>query len=86
MIINLKTYLATLKQNEGSNVPSLRELAHSIGMNEVSFSRIANNKINQLTLEVGDKIIGEMRRRGFNMQVSDLLMYQDDSISQSVQN
>ncbi len=87
MRIILKSYLHDLKSKEGGEkVPTIRDLAKSIGMEENTLFNISNNRIKQLSLETSEKIISEMRRRGFNMQVSDLLMYQDDSISQSVQN
>jgi DNA-binding Xre family transcriptional regulator len=82
MYINLDTYLSQLKavestkpKGERRHVPSLSELAEAIGMHQTSLSRLANNKINQLSLETGDKIITEMRHRGFPMQVTDLLAY-----------
>ena len=85
MYINLNTYLSHLKAIESrkakevrKKVPSLSELASSIGMHQTSLSRLANNKVNQLTLDTGGKIIAEMRRRGFPMQITDLIDYRDD--------
>lgn len=82
MYINLKTYLSNLEavestkpKGERRHVPSITELAESIGMHQTSLSRLANNKINQLALGTGDKIITEMRRRGFAMQETDLIVY-----------
>ena len=82
MYINLETYLSELKAVESSRpeehrrkVPSLSELAESIGMHQTTLSRIANNKVSQLSLETGDKIITEMRRRGFPMKVDNLIVY-----------
>lgn len=82
MYINLKTYLSNLEamestkpKGERAHVPSISELADSIKMHQTSLSRLANNKINQLTLDTGDKIITEMRRRGFPMQERDLITY-----------
>jgi len=82
MYINLKTYLSNLEavestkpKNERRHVPSVSELAESIGMHQTTLSRLANNKINQLALDTGDKIITEMRRRGFPMQERDLVTY-----------
>ena len=82
MYINLNTYLSRLKalestkpKEERRHVPSLSELAESIGMHQTSLSRLANNKVGQLSLETGDKIMTEMRRRGFQMEVTDLVAY-----------
>lgn len=82
MYISLRSYLESLKAIESAkpegkrkHVPSVSELAKGVGMHDVSLSRIANNKVSQLALDTGDKIITEMRRRGFQMQVQDLLTY-----------
>lgn len=82
MYINLKTYLSNLEaiestkpKEERAHVPSITELADSIDMHQTSLSRLANNKISQLALDTGDKIITEMRRRGFPMKESDLIAY-----------
>jgi DNA-binding Xre family transcriptional regulator len=84
LYINLKAYLSTLEaiestkpESDRKHVPSLSELADSLGMHKTSIIRLANNKVNQLSLETGDKIIIEMRRRGFPMEISDLLVYQE---------
>jgi DNA-binding Xre family transcriptional regulator len=84
MYINLKTYLSSLEAiersrpaNERKQVPNLSELARSLGMHQTSINRIANNQVNQLSLETADKIITEMRKRGFLMQVGDLLAYRE---------
>lgn len=82
MYVNLKSYLSKLKAVERGKpkdrqrvVPSLAEIARSIDMHQTSLSRLANNQVNQLNLETGAKIITEMRERGFDMDVSDLLVY-----------
>ena len=82
MYVNLKGYLSKLRAIERSKpkdqqriVPSLSEIARSIDMHQTSLSRLANNQVNQLSLETGAKIISEMRERGFDMQVGDLLVY-----------
>jgi DNA-binding Xre family transcriptional regulator len=82
LFINLDAYLSQLKavestkpKGERRHIPSLSELAESIGMHQTSLSRLANNKVEQLNLETGDKIITEMRRRGFQMTVEDLIAY-----------
>lgn len=84
MYINLKSYLTNLEAIESTrptgdrrDVPSLSELARCIDMHQVQINRIANNQVKQLSLETGDKIITEMRRRGFDMQVQDLVAYRE---------
>lgn len=80
--VNLESYLSKLKALESTKskeerrpVPSLSELAACIGMHQTTINRIANNAISNLNLETADKIITEMRQRGFQMDVSDLLAY-----------
>lgn len=82
MYINFESYLSNLKAIESSKpgpqrrkVPSITELAKSIGMHQTTMSRLINNQVSQLSLETGDRIITEMRRRGFPMQVTDLVTY-----------
>jgi hypothetical protein len=86
LYINLNTYLSQLKAIENSKpagakrreVPTITELAEAIELHQTSLSRIANNRISHFNLEVGNKIINELRRRGFEMQVTDLLVYREE--------
>lgn len=80
--VNLKSYLADLERdenikpvNERRPIPTLVELAGVVGMHRISFLRIANNQVGKLDLEIADKVIGEMRRRKFPMELTDLLVY-----------
>jgi DNA-binding Xre family transcriptional regulator len=82
MYITLKTYLERLETFERSkpkdqrhHIPSLRELAKDVGIHEVTMNIIANNNIRQLNLDTGAQIITALRRRGFDVGVSDLLAY-----------
>lgn len=82
VLVNLKSYLADLERNETARpekerrqIPTLAELADVVGMHRISFYRIANNQIGKLDLEIADKVIAEMQRRGFPMQINDFLIY-----------
>ena len=82
MYITLKSYLDRLKEaeqakpdHEQRHVPNLSELADDIGLTRAAVSYIATNKVNQLNLETGGKIIAAMRARGFPMEITDLLAY-----------
>lgn len=82
MYINFEAYLSSLKAVESSKperhrrrVPTISDLAKSIGMHQTTLSRLINNQVSQLSLETGDRIITEMRRRGFPMEVTDLITY-----------
>jgi DNA-binding Xre family transcriptional regulator len=84
MYINLEAYLSQLKaiekmkpEDQRRKVPTLSELADCLGMHKTSIIRLSNNKVKQLSLETGDKIIAEMRRRGFPMEVGDLIVYHE---------
>lgn len=84
MYIQLKTHLESLKAKENSKpkenrrpVPTMEEIANDIGMTTVALSNIATNKINQLNLKTGGKIIAAIRARGFPMEVSDLMAYRE---------
>jgi DNA-binding Xre family transcriptional regulator len=84
VLVNLKSYLTDLERDENiksqeqrREIPTLAELADIVGMHRISFYRIANNQVKKLDLKTADKIISEMRRRGFSMQISDLLVYRD---------
>jgi len=82
MYITLKAYLENVETFERSrpegqrrHVPSLRELARDVGIHEVTLNNIANNNIQQLNLGTGAKIITALRRRGFKMDVGDMIAY-----------
>lgn len=51
----------------------IRDLAHSIGMDEGGILKFANGKIKQVPLDTAEKIIQELRRRGFDAELSDLI-------------
>lgn len=85
IIITLKPYLAKLKieqsvkpKQDKIKVPTLRALADSIEMNETHLSRIANNQVKDVRRKTFAKIIAELRRRGFDTDVSDILVFIDD--------
>jgi hypothetical protein len=81
IIVTLKPYLEKCKlkrKNGQSEVPNLTEFANIIGMHRVSFFRLASGKVGKFDLDVAGKIIAEMRRRGYDMQISNLLEYEED--------
>lgn len=75
--ITLNSYLTSEKE-KGADVPSVSALARDIGMHQVSLSRLANNQVKQLNLSTANKIITAMRKRGFNMQMHDLIKFEPD--------
>jgi DNA-binding Xre family transcriptional regulator len=80
--VALKSYIDKIEAEERSRpvslrrrVPHMKELAESIGVNPVTLSNIANNKIKQLNLELAGRIITALRQHGFETDVSDILTY-----------
>lgn len=85
MYVVLNEYLSRLSsiearkpKGERRHVPSLTELAESVGIHRTILSRVANNRQLNLNLDVGSKIISEMRRRGFQMDTTDLVIYREE--------
>ena len=82
MYIVLKSYLDGLEASERSKpetqrrkVPTIGDLATELGIHRVTLSNIVNGNIAQLNLELGGRIITAMRRRGFKMTETDLIVY-----------
>jgi hypothetical protein len=82
MYITLKSYLDHLDALERSKpegqrraIPTIGELAGELGIHRVTLSNIVNGNIQQLDLKTGGRIITALRRRGFKMDVSDMIGY-----------
>ena len=75
--ITLNSYLKS-EREKGADAPSVSALARDIGMHQVTLSRLANNQVKQLNLSTANKIIMAMRKRGFNMQICDLIRFEPD--------
>ncbi|MGB0389796.1 MAG: hypothetical protein ACPGWR_33665 [Ardenticatenaceae bacterium] len=54
-------------------VPTLSELAKITGQHRVTLTNLANNNIKLLNLATLSIVLNELRRRGFETSVSDLL-------------
>lgn len=82
VIFTLKQYLAeqsslSERSNIIADVPTQKELAQIVGLHEVTFGRILNNKSFTINLKVLALIIAELRRRGLNPTFDDLFSYHD---------
>ena len=82
LFITFGAYLDSLKAQQGllppadrRHVPTIRELARSIGIHEVTLTNISNGRIKQLDLQKTRLILDEMRRRGFDMRLDDFIKY-----------
>lgn len=85
MIIKLKSYLASLEEEERTKpsqdrrrIPTITDLAKHIGISRIQMQRIASGNISSLKLDVADRIITEMRKQGFPMDVGDLIGYRPE--------
>lgn len=74
--VSLGSYLANLEAQGRMNVPTIRSLAKSIDLHEVTLHNIAKGRSKQLNLETAQRILDEMNRRGFKMDISDLVRYE----------
>lgn len=82
MYANLGSYLKELKaieytypEDKRLDVPSLTELAKMAKWNSNSMSKLARGDVASINIAVAGRIIREMRRRGFPMQITDLIDY-----------
>jgi hypothetical protein len=89
MYITLRSYLEHLEELEASKpphqrrpVPTMAQIASDIGISAVAMSNIASNKIRQLSLDTGAKIIAAVRSYGFPMDVSDLIAFRPGDVEE----
>ena len=80
VIFTLKQYLAeqsSLSERSDTkiDVPTQKELAAIVGLHEVTFGRILNNKSFTINLKVLGLIVAELHRRGLNPAFDDLFSY-----------
>lgn len=64
-------------EGERRDVPNLSELARATGVSREMMSQIANNQVKLLNLRTMHNIIGELRCRGFEVDVEDIVAYYD---------
>ena len=86
MHVAFREYLTSIEKNvrakppgERRYVPTLGEIANTIGINQVTLSKLMSGKIRALNLDTGGKIIQTMRSYGFDMTERDLLVYIPES-------
>lgn len=60
-------------------VPTLGELAKIAGLSKNAMSNLTTGKTRSLNLDLACTIIDEIRRRGFDMDLTDLVAYQPGS-------
>lgn len=85
LIVTIDSYLAKLKEIEATkppqkrlSVPTQTDFARLLGVTPGSLSKIFANRIDGLSRKKLATIIAELRRRGFNTDVNDILVYTED--------
>ena len=84
MKVTFKEYLDDLgraekRKPEGEQrpIPTMEEIADAVEIHPVSFSRIVNNNVKRLNLDTMGRVIAFMRARGFKMESTDFLVFDD---------
>ena len=82
--VKLKSYLAQVEHDESfkpeaerREVPTITALSDEVGITRSQMHRILAGQVKSLKLDVAEGIIRALRRRGFWMDVGDLLEYRD---------
>jgi len=92
MKVLLRDYLKELDYQEwkrrpegGRNVPSLAELAKAVKVSRATINRLAFNQVLFINMAVVDGIVDELRRRGFEPKITDLLSLDNGHESEAPQ-
>lgn len=88
--ITLREHLAYLEAAEASKwpnqrkeVPGIPDLAAAAGVSRQAMYNIASRQVKMINLEILSAIINELRRRGFDTEIADLLTaYPVEAVSQ----
>lgn len=89
MVVVFGKYLKRLETAEQGKpleqrrrVPTIEDLAPSVGLHPVTLRNIANNNIKKLDLVTAGKLISLMRRLGFDAVETDVICYIPESEAQ----
>lgn len=75
-VVTLNSHLSHLREvSPGADVPSIKQLAESIGVSTTALSRIANNHVTCINRQTIAAVIHDLRRRGFDTQVADVVRF-----------
>lgn len=84
LYVMLRPYLETLEALERSKpedarraVPTIEQIAGDVGVSRASIYNLAAGDIQQLNLRIAGRIIASLRKRGFPMELTDLLAYRE---------
>lgn len=80
LYVVLRPYLEQLKALESSKppserrpIPTIEEIASDVGVSKAAIYNLASGEVQQLNLKIAGRIIASLRRRGFHMEITDLL-------------
>jgi hypothetical protein len=78
--VALDHYLASLEASETAKlpekrrqVPSVAELAKAAGINRATLYNLIGNKTRSVNLDVLGAVVSELRQRGFEVDISDVI-------------
>jgi len=84
--IRLKEYLKELEKVESLKegirlqVPTIADISRDANIHYTTMNRIANQRARRLDFNTAEKIIRSVRRRGFDMQMSDLITFREKQV------
>ncbi len=83
LYVKLGDYIKKLKatekrkpQEKRLSVPTFKQLSEVAGISASNLSHIANGHVRSLNLDIAASIITEMRRRGFDTEITDILKFE----------
>lgn len=82
LFITFGAYLDNLKAQEKLKppaqrqpVPTIKELAEVVGVHQVTLTNIVTGNIDRLSIDVARRVMDEMWRRGFKVEITDFIKY-----------
>lgn len=80
IVLSLEKLLSRLETDEldkppgkRREIPSIPELAEAAGVHRVTMYNLVKGKVKQVNLELLSAIMSELRKRGFEVEVADML-------------
>jgi hypothetical protein len=91
VVVVFGSYLRRLKETENSKppakrrpIPTMKALAEELGVHQMTLSDIANSRVELLNLTLAARLIAAMRRRGFPMEIGDMLEYREPEMEDAL--
>ena len=79
----IREYLNKLQEQENQkpaserrSIPTVREMAAAADLSKTGFINFTQNRTNSIRRHVVDSIITQLRERGFDTDINDLVVYQ----------